>query len=543
MGEANIWQPRKEIKVLGAVQSFSTLVLAAADPGLIAGDTVSIKKNKADDGGGGLWDVLELTDVVLGTGVVASTGGQIPALALRQQDIKLKTTVFNVSPVTVLIPTDFPDLQSAADFYLNSATKANVQINLRIEAGHQLTGGIGVYNTNAANFVITSADAIVTLAAGFVGVAGITVGDINGEVPANPLFYGFNAGMPQLKCLIDMANLHGSGYFGVNSRGFVHGSCGVINAGFRGIQWRAGHIYAANSNFNGANAAGARFHQAATGTVGGGTFNFCCKTLGDSSAIYVSRGCTMELRFASATDSFAGGITCRRSIISAGDVDVSRAVTFGVLCESVGSIDFINGTSSNCGTNGIISSFDSRVAAHSATVANNGTVDIRVLSGGEVGINPGTTTTSGSEKIDDYIDVFAFNVRTENGIVVNDEGIPAFKTGKGGTGGEVVSTRYADDRQDAHGELDLTTASTTEIKGTLTFPEAFKAGEDPTFSIVLPGSDSKWNAVSDRSKISCVTQRFVSTTTMEVVVHVITGQTFSGTFINEVQVRAIGRFL
>lgn len=524
-----------------AVHMLDSLALAIANKNIRVGDTVSIKELAASDAGGSLYDVVLLSTVTAkGKEIVASTGGQTPTLALVQRDTKLKTTAFDVPTVLVNIPTDFADLQQAVDYYLTSDTGSNVSVEIKIETGHKLTKGVGVYNADASHMVVTSVDATVLLDAAFVGVTGVTAGDINGDAVNNPLFYGFNAGMPQLKCLIDMGNLHGTGYYGVNSRGFVHPAAGVINAGSRGIQWRAGHIYAVKANFSGANAAGVRFHQGATGSVGSANFNNCCKTSGDSAAIYVSRGCTMEARFATATGSITGGLTCRRSIVSAGDVDVSNAATHGVRCESVGLVDFINGTASNCSGNGIVCGQNGSVAAQSATFANNALVDCNVLGNGTVGVNAATTTTTGTQKAIDYGGVDFFNLQTNQGIVVDDGGTPTFKTI---LGSGVHSTRYADGRQDIFGELDLTEATALVIKGTITFPEAFLAGAPPVSTITLPGTDGKWSDINDRRRISMVGQRLLTTTTMEVTVFAVAGESFTGTFINAVQVRAIGKFI
>ena len=496
----------------------------------------------ADLAGGGVWSYKLLSSVTVGTGIIPCTGGQTPALALVQRDVEIKTTTFNSSTVTANIPTDFPDLQSAVDFYLNSETKQNVQIELKIESGHELTGGIGVYNSDAGNIVITSVDATVTLDAGFTGVQGVTAGSINGESPNPPLFYTFNGVAPQLKCLIDMGNRTGTGtgYMGVNSSGFVHPACGVINAGFRGIQWRNGNCFGAQSNFSGAGGAGLRLHQAAQVNAFESNFNDCCKTVDLSLAsVYVSRSSCLEFRDSTATNSGATGLLVRRSIVTAVGVDVSGAAKDGVTAESVASIDFIDGKADNAGGVGIHSRFNSRISAHSASAVNCAGSDIKVNEGGEIGINGITATTSGagSATLPDIFGIDFFQVATGDGIVLleGDVGVVANAIVSGNK-----STRFADGTQISELSVNVTQLNATELYVTQALPQNFLAADDYTVSVTLPTASGKWGIPGDRANVNFAGW---STRNANNVTIVVNGSGFTaGSTVTDVLVTCIGRW-
>jgi hypothetical protein len=89
--------------------------------------------------------------------------------------------------VTITVPTDYPTLQQAIDSIYPQMNQSEVTIN--IATGHKLTSGIIVENGDYSQFTITSTDATVLLAAGWVA--------------GTPLLTGTNARMPNWNIFVD----------------------------------------------------------------------------------------------------------------------------------------------------------------------------------------------------------------------------------------------------------------------------------------------------------------------------------------------------
>jgi len=100
---------------------------------------------------------------------------------------KVTSSMMKGSVLTYRIPTDFASLQAAVDAL--SPTVNNDQITLNIETGHKLTSGLVVENGDFTQFTVTSTDATVYLAAGWVA--------------GTPVLTGTNARMPNWNVFID----------------------------------------------------------------------------------------------------------------------------------------------------------------------------------------------------------------------------------------------------------------------------------------------------------------------------------------------------
>ncbi|WP_257974913.1 phage tail protein [Vibrio parahaemolyticus] len=374
------------------------------------------------------------------------------------------------------IPSDFPDLQTAADEL--SAYQGNNKSRLRliIEKDHKLTKGMGVFNGDFSNIEILSEDPIVYLDDNFVGVTEAVQGNVNGEVPRPPLIYGFNASMPELNAVIDMKNKHGSGYFGVNCTGFVHPDKGVINAGFRGVQWRSGFFFGVSTNFSGATGCGARVQKSGTMNVGGANLDYCCKTEDlQLAALYVSRGSICEFRYGTARFSGAMAILGRRSIISAANTDLSSPTGYAASAESVAHIDVTNAVCDSPATGVVYSRFGSTVTAGSLKITNPKENLLkymyRVSDGGSITVNGGNTVDGQpitAQHI--YNTTPNFNTPYGDGIIyhVDYQGVV-----ESGVNSDGYWVKYADGRQvtlSGHKNVDTGDVLVGEFSGKIALP-------------------------------------------------------------------------
>ncbi|QYW06110.1 tail spike protein [Shewanella phage vB_SspS_KASIA] len=299
----------------------------------------------------------------------------------------------------VLIPEHYPSPQAAINALQVNAWKNKTKIELRMSAGYELTEGIDCRNGDYSMFSLASVDAVVPLSPAFIGadVTGIPLG-VLGEVsptatPVKPVMLGFNAVMPQLNCLIDAGGLHGNGYQACNAYGFVGQDCGVINAGFRGIQQNGGYMSMYLAKWGGSRGSGVRQQQAASAGARSVNADNCCSVYDlDLGAIYISRSSNIELRGASAQNSGAHGILGRRCRITAADANVSGAALRGVWADTEAQIDFVGGTALNTGSNSVCATFGGEIHAGQATLSTTSAAPcINYDEGGKVYVNGGTS--------------------------------------------------------------------------------------------------------------------------------------------------------
>lgn len=374
--------------------------------------------------------------------------------------------------VTLLIPTHFPDWQAAFDYIGGSISTFNHEIELRFEAGHQITNGLRLNGGDYSSIRITSDDAIVTLDAGFVGAdtSGIPVG-ILGETPRQPLMCGYGTKLPKLACLIDMDGLHGMGIQMAECVSIVELDCGVINAGFRGIQIHGrANIYGAN--FNGAKGSGIRLQQASSCDARNATADNCCSTEDlVNSAVYVSRSSNCEFRGGSAQNSGASGIISRRSKITADDANVDGASRYGALSESCGEISFGGGSALNCGFGAVRGASRGTVSAPS-TQLSSVSPTVTVDRGGVV-ILDSNCTIDGQSATESVViansNVAYTNAFDPDGMVFFQDGNGTFKVTSNANG---ISQRFADGRMItfASGSIDTGAISSGSFSSNLTMP-------------------------------------------------------------------------
>lgn len=219
--------------------------------------------------------------------------------------------------VTVGIPSDFPTLQSAIDFFSGMPVRRGVRIVLTIETGHAIATGLVLEGGDFSKFDIVSEDAEVLLTPGFSG----------------DVVRGINAQMPTLGCLINAQNQIAEN--GVYLTGActmsVRPGCGVKNAWNTGLLARGGcAVYAHASIWTGC---------ARNGTTGAGITAWGARvdaTSGDvsNSGYYgaqAAHGGTLTFEFGKANDVYRYGIRASdAACIDFSDGEAHRAGVYGI---------------------------------------------------------------------------------------------------------------------------------------------------------------------------------------------------------------------
>jgi hypothetical protein len=347
--------------------------------------------------------------------------------------------------VTVRIPTDYPDLQSALDEYSKKRKVQGKKVILMIELGHALTKGLQVRHGDYRNFEIQSENPITYLDPYFVGAQPFPndpneYGFIQSE---NSLIMGVNADMPALGCIIDMENKYGTGYFMYNSTGLVKEGCGVINAGLRGCHLATSHIDARGTNFSGATNEGFRAQHGCTFDLMGSNFDNCCKDAIGEASIYISKGAFGGARELTAQNSGTNGIKIRRSKVDIEQSDFSGAKGLnggisgcGIIAEGKADVSATGAIANNC-KRGIYATQLSQISG--GITAKNSVVvggDILVYHGSVV-MGGETTKSAVSGLYPDPSDTNLpyTNIPTGNGTIISQDqaNLIAFTTNANGS--------------------------------------------------------------------------------------------------------------
>lgn len=272
---------------------------------------------------------------------------------------------------TIQVPTDAGSLQDAFDY----TTPANqqVQITVNIESGHQLATGLKVENGDYGQYTITSTDATVYLATGFVGVQVEPTMD-------SDIIAGSYAIMPTLSCLIRADDKAEAGYVVANgSKGQVSPDCGVIYAQVFGL-------YVVYNSF--CNASAANFSYSGIGNrVTTNSFLEaeginCSYTQnrgypdpnGDRCALDVSRGSVVNIKsqginVTNLSNSANNGLTVRRSLVSAEGILANNCSAIGMRAEANCVVAASSSNFSNSGQWGILAGYNSSVSVDQSTIS------------------------------------------------------------------------------------------------------------------------------------------------------------------------------
>lgn len=215
--------------------------------------------------------------------------------------------------VSVYVPQDYPDIQTAIDILSRKVYKANVTVNIILQSGYIIKKGVSVKNGDYSHFIVTSVDPVV--------LADITT----------HLFYGLSANMPELSCLIDMQGNGRTGYYAENSRGKVSANCGVINAGESGISANsASQVMAQSSIFTGASAKAPQH-----------------------TGITARRGSTVNADYADVSGSNYYGISAASgALVSAVGAKADNCLIYGFRARDGAMMSCAESTAKNCGDTG-----------------------------------------------------------------------------------------------------------------------------------------------------------------------------------------------
>lgn len=301
---------------------------------------------------------------------------------------------------SVLVPTHFPTLQAAFDA-LGADQKQAVTIH--IEAGHAINSGLRLIGGDWSRYTITSADATVSLAAGFTGVNGLDT------FSANSLCVIREAKGPRWSILVDMADLYGCGIVAENkSDMIVSGGDGVINAGAFGLYVNTqSMVQAANSNFSGAgwgNRVTVNALLSAPQANFSGTKNATYFSVNTAANLDVSRGSLVYVTgtVAAPTNLTGGagrGLAVRRSFVGATNVDCSGNELDGLRAEAGSTVAFDGSIASGNTLNGVVAD-GSWVSFNSGgTATDNGNFNLFANNGGQISARNATLTGGGVQGV------------------------------------------------------------------------------------------------------------------------------------------------
>lgn len=282
---------------------------------------------------------------------------------------------------TIRVPIDAGSLQDAFDY--TTPVSQQVQITVNIETGHQLATGLKVENGDYGQYTITSTDAIVYLATGFVGVQVETTMD-------SDIIAGSYAVMPTLGCLIQADDKAKAGYVVYrSSTGYVAPNCGVTYAAAFGL-------YVLNNSRCEAKVANFSYsglgNRVTTNSMLEAEGINCSNTQnrgypdpnGDRCGLDVSRGSVVNIKsqglnITNLSNSANNGLSVRRSFVSAEGINVSNAAAVGIRAEANCVVAAGASNISGCGAAGVFVGFGSTVTANSCDIS--GCTDYAVFSG------------------------------------------------------------------------------------------------------------------------------------------------------------------
>lgn len=330
--------------------------------------------------------------------------------------LALKATIQDKT-ITINIPSDYPDLQSAVDDLSTRKHKQGVVITLKIETGHKLTNGVKVQDGDYGHFHIESVDPIVYLDTSF--------------PPSESIVEGNRAVMPTLACVVDGQGLYGqNGYYARNnSRGYVEENCGVRNIKGNnsyspdmygiGLMCEASEVYAYKSVFSGNRI---NLWVTRTSRVFADTSDF--KNAKGEHGVFASRSSLLSISGSIVTGCAVNALTVYRSIVTAvGSTNLSNA---GSKCinSASGSTVIINQRHSATPN---ISNSDYGIYAHSSKIiADNAIIDgnrygVYAEKNSHVNVD-GSTITNSTEvgiKAEESSYVYALGVVVKNSTVYN----------------------------------------------------------------------------------------------------------------------------
>lgn len=293
------------------------------------------------------------------------------------------------SNLTVRIPSDAPDMQTAIDRLAPVSPK--ITIDILIESGHKITRGLLVEHGNYSQFMISAEDSVVYLDNDFTGpVDGVA--EEYGSIPDN-LIVGDRASMPVLNCLIDMENRFGHGYRLVaGSRGEARARCGVINAGHVGIKGDAATFYGPATRWDGASEAAIQATLASTFSMQRAVWS------NSGTGIVCSRGSTVHAQSGKGVNCRQHAVHAKRGFCNVEDADLKGASRNAVLAELQGQVN-----------------------ATGADLRNSGEAALNIRNGGFISATDALTDNGSPSPIDSTVG--AFNFVRGRGIIFDENSL------------------------------------------------------------------------------------------------------------------------
>jgi hypothetical protein len=343
---------------------------------------------------------------------------------------------------------DYTSWQAAIDDLYKHTLKGNIRFNLQYLTGEEIEDGVFVRDGDYSRFYLTyqgdggtPGASTIALATGFSGVSDVGLPMSNSKT--DNVIMGHNAQMPLLMCKIDAEHRGDTGYYlAGGGSGYVWEDCGVINAGYSGLEARSGHVTAYKTIWNGANASGIRAAHGAVVAAQQALANQCCQTpdSNELGALDISRLAVLHFREGEANESGACGFNVRRaSTLCCEEAEFNDSTYVGGYCVHGSLVDgwgmeiertkgVALDTSSG---HGLVVESLGRVVAFGSSIQDNGTIQTSAsdiyfadngMGGGHV-ILTNAVTTSGSTLSNSIQDTNLdnFNVPYARGMVTYGE--------------------------------------------------------------------------------------------------------------------------
>lgn len=277
-----------------------------------------------------------------------------------------------------------------------------VTVEIRLLSGFVMNEQVFVFHKDMSYCTITSEDwddtsTPVTIVRS--AMTGVPTGKVNWRTGVFPAFTAMSgAGLPTIGCLFEFdTSGTGEGSVGVlikeNSHGLILRTCGVKNAGWRGLYVDHGLVYARQTVWDGAGgaggvaiAAGIRISNGAIGNVRESSAKNCAVGLYANNSTVIALSCDFSGAVADANNAIHGtGIHLGASaIVGAEDADCSGADKDGVSA-SAGSMLYADGIDcSGVGGNALQAYDGGEIHADGADCSDAGGRAINTYVGGRV---------------------------------------------------------------------------------------------------------------------------------------------------------------
>jgi hypothetical protein len=267
------------------------------------------------------------------------------------------------SDITVNVPTDADDLQTAAELAARYLSNSESLVVINIETGHTIGTGLTLTDGDYSNIILQSEDATVPVSSGV----------------ASNIIQGVRATLPVLDCVLDAGGNGESGVFAdEDSAIYVTEGSGVTNAGGRGLYLQGSRAYAFNTVWTGATGEPFRASSASRAMVQDSDFT------GGGNSFYVSRSSTVN---GAGIDVGSQDILVRRSL-----VNIQECTCGGISAQESGIVSAAAST-----INGDVRPrYGSHINIYQATVDATGVQDAIRVSEGSTAMARGATVSAAS---------------------------------------------------------------------------------------------------------------------------------------------------